>query len=283
MTNVLFVLLYCMAGQAAEAPRDLATAVLAADRIAQANDHDPAVWKDADHVSLEGLPEWYAGLGDGAKKSYDDLRYLVRHSHCFERPIILQLSVTAARKESDGVLLLDGYAVARSESVEDWYAKDQKQELADMQQAIHDKQQRHHHDMIRLADGSPYKAERIQLFYDAISEMGEHVQSLNEEFRPAAEVRKARGDRVFVRVRIAAEDASGIDRDKLDDLLQAELAVKVSDFYLRPPINAFDRPVAVGMLTAKALQVGNVTYKPPVSMATPDATDAPDAPNDGGK
>lgn len=280
MTNVLFVLLYCLAGQAADAPRDLATAVLAADRVAQANDHDPSVWKDAGHVGLKGLPEWYARLRGGAKKSYDDLRSVVRHSHCFDRPIILQLSVSAARKESDGSLILDGYAVARSDSVEDWYTKDQKQQLADMQAAIHDKQQRHNHDMVRLADGSPYKAERIQLYYDAISEMGEHVQSLHQEFRPAAEKRKAIGDQVFVRVHIAAEDASGFDLAKLDDLLKTELAVKVTEFYLRPPIEAFDHPVAVGMLTAKAIQVGDVTYKPPVSMVKPVA---PDKPGDGGK
>ncbi len=105
--------------------------------------------------------------------------------------------------------------------------------------------------------------------------MRQYVQKLQGQFDVAVHKRKADAELVLVRFSIDKELASPIDRSRLELLDRFEMTVNVTDFHIRPPVSEFGRPAALGFLQGKAMELGGISYRQPVSWL--DDADAPDA------
>lgn len=271
MSSALVVVVLSLLAPSADEPRDVAAAIQVADRMIQVNDHDADLWEGSDTDKVVAFGDWYRALPETKQTAYDRIRAKVRKAHCFDRPVRLVLELSAAKASNDGGLVLEGSLTGRVESVLDYYTRDQKQRIAEIERAIRGTQAPHQRAMRQLQDNTPYKEDRIQRFHDTIVEMGQEVQLLRAKFDPEAEKRKLRGEVVVVRIVIAKDQAASIDRDRLELLQQAEVIMNVSGFHIRPPLPEFDRPAALGSLEGKAVKLGGVSYRVPASF--PDAAE----------
>lgn len=242
-------------------PRELRLAVATADTIIRAKDVNPVAWQTAREVRRDGLEAWYGTLSGMRLEVYDELREAVRRSRCFDNPVTFFLVVERSQVEPNGDLTVVGTAAVRRGDSSNFYTRDEKRQLADLEVAMQTERKRHHLAMRKISDGTQVRREIVDRHLDALADIGDRARLLKERFEPQAYERLVEAETASVRVTIPKSLAAALPPDKLPRLRALELRMVVTDFHIHPPLTAYDQPAAVAVVVGTVEEVAGAAYR----------------------